>query len=173
MILTSGTLSPLSTFASEMMVPFAVQLENPHIIQAHQVWAGVVRAGPSGKELNSSFEFRDTEDYKRELGDSLVNFARITPAGMLVFFPSYSVMQSCLNFWQTTTASDKSIWDRISQHKAPFVEPQDKREFAVVFPDYYSKIRDPCAHGAIFFAVCRGKVSEVVSIRYAQCGLKL
>lgn len=36
-ILTSGTLSPLNSFAAELQVPFPVTLENPHIIGANQV----------------------------------------------------------------------------------------------------------------------------------------
>ena len=36
-ILTSGTLSPLNSFAAELQVPFPVTLENPHIIASNQV----------------------------------------------------------------------------------------------------------------------------------------
>ncbi len=42
-LLTSGTLSPLASFAAELQVPFRVQLENPHVIapqQARQCAAG-------------------------------------------------------------------------------------------------------------------------------------
>ena len=37
-LLTSGTLSPLASFAAELQVPFRVQLENPHVIAREQVW---------------------------------------------------------------------------------------------------------------------------------------
>lgn len=36
-LLTSGTLSPLGGFAQELQLPFPVQLENPHVIDAKQV----------------------------------------------------------------------------------------------------------------------------------------
>lgn len=36
-ILTSGTLSPLNSFATELGIPFPVRLENPHIISDKQV----------------------------------------------------------------------------------------------------------------------------------------
>lgn len=36
-LLTSGTLSPLDSFAQELQVPFPVQLENPHVIAPSQV----------------------------------------------------------------------------------------------------------------------------------------
>ena len=36
-ILTSGTLAPLNSFAAELQVPFPITLENPHIIGSNQV----------------------------------------------------------------------------------------------------------------------------------------
>jgi Rad3-related DNA helicase len=30
----------------------------------------------------------------------IVNFARIVPDGLLVFFPSYSMMDMCVDFWK-------------------------------------------------------------------------
>ena len=30
----------------------------------------------------------------------VVNFARVTPMGLLLFFPSYPVMDKCLENWQ-------------------------------------------------------------------------
>lgn len=41
-LLTSGTLSPLSSFALELGIPFAHQLENPHIVSAKQIMVGVL-----------------------------------------------------------------------------------------------------------------------------------
>ena len=81
MILTSGTLSPMDSFASELRLPFPVRLENPHVIPAKNVWVGVVSRGPLNRPLNSSFKFRGSADYVNELGAALVNFARVVPDG--------------------------------------------------------------------------------------------
>jgi regulator of telomere elongation helicase 1 len=81
--------------------------------------------GPSGHPLNSSYRTRETEKYKQELGTVIgrysynmqfflnyllyvfdvcacfaVNFARMVPDGLLVFFPSYSMMDKCIDFWK-------------------------------------------------------------------------
>lgn len=40
MMLTSGTLSPLESFAAELQLGFRHTLENPHIIEPHQVGVG-------------------------------------------------------------------------------------------------------------------------------------
>lgn len=51
-LLTSGTLAPLDSFAHELQMHFDVRLENPHIIQPSQVECGAVRASaPAGPLL--------------------------------------------------------------------------------------------------------------------------
>ena len=45
-LLTSGTLSPLDSFANELQLPFPITLENPHVIDRSQV-----RVSSSAMEL--------------------------------------------------------------------------------------------------------------------------
>jgi regulator of telomere elongation helicase 1 len=109
--------------------PFPIRLENSHVIQPSQVWVGVLSNGPSDSPLNSSFKTRETEDYKQALGNALstrsfpllssspldpygqlkdnlrslrvpVNFMRIVPSGLLVFFPSYTALTTCVDAWK-------------------------------------------------------------------------
>lgn len=155
LLLTSGTLSPLNTFASELKIPFPVTLENPHIIKDEQIWVGVFCVGPDNTRLNSSYRNRENLQYVDSLGNAILNFARIIPDGLLVFFPSYFAMKSCKERWEF-----KGIWSSISQQKAIFVEPQDKDGFIQSMDQYYERINDPKLSGAIFMAVCRGKASE-------------
>jgi regulator of telomere elongation helicase 1 len=68
----------------------------------------VLQKGPGGHRLNSSHGARDTDGYKEELGNAIVNFARVVPDGMLVIFPSYHVMNICIDRWQA--AGSPSIW---------------------------------------------------------------
>jgi regulator of telomere elongation helicase 1 len=99
-ILTSGTLSPMDSLAQELKLDFPIRLENPHVISSNQLWAGVVSTGPSGYVLNSSYRNRDVPEYKQELGNAIVNFSRVVPEGLLIFFPSYYLMDSCITFWK-------------------------------------------------------------------------
>ena len=69
-------------------------------------------------------------------------------------------MRGCVERWKELPPSGKSIWQRIQHFKAPIVEPQGKLEFVTAMHDFYEKVNDPRLTGAIFFAVCRGKVSE-------------
>ncbi|KAI4825294.1 hypothetical protein KUCAC02_020980 [Chaenocephalus aceratus] len=57
-ILTSGTLSPLSSFTSEMRIKFPVSLENSHVIERDQIFVSVVERGPDGEQLSSAFARR-------------------------------------------------------------------------------------------------------------------
>ncbi|KAF4045761.1 C3HC4 type (RING finger) zinc finger protein [Phytophthora infestans] len=160
-ILTSGTLSPLDTTVKELGIDFPVRLENNHVVDADQVWVGVVGTGVTGKKLNSSYNFRSTETYLLELGNTIVNFTRLVPHGLLVFFPSYSILEESIDKWQrpATGQSALSIWDRIVQQKQTFVEPRGRADFKAVVDEYHQAIANN-PNGAVFFAVCRGKVSE-------------
>ncbi|KAL2463124.1 RAD3-like DNA-binding helicase protein [Forsythia ovata] len=163
-ILTSGTLSPLDSFAEELKLEFPVRLENPHVITGNQIWAGVVPVGPSGYSFNSSYRSRDSMEYKQELGNAIVNFARIVPDGLLVFFPSYYLLDQCISCWKTTgngnLLNSSTIWDRICKFKLPVVEPRQSSLFPLAIEDYMTKLKVKSTSGAVFFAVCRGKVSE-------------
>ncbi|KAE9588051.1 putative DNA helicase [Lupinus albus] len=160
-ILTSGTLSPMESFAEELKLNFPIRLENPHVITPSQIWAGVVTVGPSGRTFNSSYRSRDSLEYKQELGNAIVNLARIVPDGLLVFFPSYYLLDQCIGCWKSlSNESATSIWERICKHKKPVIEPRESSLFALSIKDYISKLNDTSASGAVFFAVCRGKVSE-------------
>ncbi|XP_071712250.1 regulator of telomere elongation helicase 1 homolog [Rutidosis leptorrhynchoides] len=162
-ILTSGTLSPMDSFAEELKLKFPIRLENPHVISDNQLWAGIVPVGPSGHPFNSSYRTRDSAEYKQNLGNSIVNFARIVPDGLLVFFPSYYLLNLCIDYWKNpsaTSTNSSTIWERICKHKLPVVEPRQSSLFPQAIDDYMTKLRDTSITGAVFFAVCRGKVSE-------------
>lgn len=163
-ILTSGTLSPMDSFADELKLDFPIRLENPHVISGNQIWAGVTPVGPSGYSFNSSYRSRGSIEYKVELGNAIVNFARIVPDGLLVFFPSYYLLEQCISCWKTTDqqklSNSTTIWERICKHKLPVVEPRQSSLFPTAIEDYMTKLKETACSGAVFFAVCRGKVSE-------------
>ncbi|WCJ40717.1 hypothetical protein M5689_021626 [Euphorbia peplus] len=160
-ILTSGTLSPMDSFAYELKLPFPIRLENPHVISSNQIWAGIVKVGPSGRAFNSSYRNRDSLEYKQELGNAVVNFSRLVPDGLLVFFPSYYLLDQCVECWKNVSlANSTTIWERICKLKKPVVEPRQSSLFTVAIQDYMAKLSDRSTSGAVFFAVCRGKVSE-------------
>uniref|UniRef100_A0A673J6T9 Regulator of telomere elongation helicase 1 n=1 Tax=Sinocyclocheilus rhinocerous TaxID=307959 RepID=A0A673J6T9_9TELE len=143
-ILTSGTLSPLSSFTCEMQIPFPVSLENPHVIQRDQIFVSIIEKGPDGVQLSTAFDRRFVPENMSSMGNTLVNLARVVPHGLLVFFPSYPVMDKTLEFWRV------SLYFSLSAIKLQLP----------VIDGYYDKVNDPNSSGGSFFAVCRGKASE-------------
>ncbi|XP_064779204.1 regulator of telomere elongation helicase 1 [Oncorhynchus masou masou] len=154
-ILTSGTLSPLSSFTSEMQIPFPVCLENPHVIQHDQIFVSIIDRGPDSVQLSSAFDRRFVPENMASLGNTVVNLGRVVPHGLLVFFPSYPVMDKTLEFWRANGHAD-----RIENIKPMFVEPRGKGTFTEIIDGYYDKVNDLKSKGGSFFAVCRGKASE-------------
>ncbi|XP_043409356.1 regulator of telomere elongation helicase 1 isoform X13 [Prionailurus bengalensis] len=155
LILTSGTLAPVSSFALELQIPFPVCLENPHVIDKHQIWVGIVPKGPDGAQLSSAFDKRFSDACLSSLGKALGNIARVVPHGLLVFFPSYPVMEKSLEFWRARDFARK-----LESLKPLFVEPRSKGGFSEVVDAYYTRVASPGSSGATFLAVCRGKASE-------------
>ncbi|GAB2300458.1 hypothetical protein Dimus_034500 [Dionaea muscipula] len=184
-ILTSGTLAPMNSFSSELGIQFGTHLEASHVIDADsQVWAAVISNGLGGYPLNASYKTADSYAYQDAVGQTLEEICRIVPAGCLVFFPSYKLLDKLRNRWRET-----GQWSRLNARKSLFVETRggSPDEFEQVLKGYYNCIRkgnkpsigrrrkgkkmdsDSCSpsdsldkskEGAAFLAVCRGKVSE-------------
>ena len=98
-LVTSGTLSPLPSYSLELGLPFPHTLENSHIIGKDQISVRVIGKGVSGKALTSTYNRRNDIDYITELGNTIISLARVIPGGVLIFFPSYGVMETCIEKW--------------------------------------------------------------------------
>ncbi|CAD6218226.1 unnamed protein product [Miscanthus lutarioriparius] len=182
-ILTSGTLSPMGSFTSELGVQFEACMEAPHVINADsQVFAAVLSSGPTRQILNASYKTADNSSFQDELGASLEEICRIVPGGALVFFPSYKLLDKLQVRWSQT-----GQWARLNAQKHVFVEPKgSSEELDPVLKGYYDAIlgkapvkkdrggskqivknrvtkklsQESAKAGAALLAVCRGKVSE-------------
>lgn len=111
-ILTSGTLAPLGPLISELELDVKVRIENPHIVQGDQVCVKVLSKGPDGEKLSCSFQNRSNAKYLTSLGHSISNLIRFIPDGVLIFFPSYSIMYNCQQSWQHS-----GLWNTINAAK--------------------------------------------------------
>lgn len=47
--------------------------------------------------------YRKDTSYLMGIGQLLLSTIRVTPQGVLVFFPSYSQLETFIDFWQVTT----------------------------------------------------------------------
>jgi hypothetical protein len=175
-ILTSGTLSPFHSVENEFGTKFPIQLQSSHVIKENQLFCGVLTKGPCQVSLNSTYENRNSDHYKRELGLVIANLCKAIPEGFVVFFSSYAVMSSCLKFWEDIkidTETNISIMERIQSKKQVFIEPKSQisvhisqllNEFKVA-----SLMKSSLSNGALLFAVCRGKISEGLDFSDSMC----
>ncbi|POI35440.1 hypothetical protein CIB84_000808 [Bambusicola thoracicus] len=98
-VLTSGTLSPMDSFSSELGVKFSIQLEANHVIRNSQVWVGTIGAGPNGRKLCATFQHTETFEFQDEVGALLLSVCQTVGQGILCFLPSYKVRKSLFIFF--------------------------------------------------------------------------
>ncbi|KAJ1336291.1 hypothetical protein BSLG_007435 [Batrachochytrium salamandrivorans] len=164
-VIASGTLSPLDGFAAEMGIGFPHRLENSHVIDPSQVYIGVVTKGPRNNALSTSYKSRQDNNIALEFGLALINFARIVPDGMLVFFTSYSVMNSCIMLWKQSPHFSLRVGfipNRFGRRYIthPFIESRHQQEFSGSMKRFEDRIEQRLSPAPMFMAICRGRVSE-------------
>ena len=152
-ILTSGTLSPMDSTASELKNPFPIRIECPHVVDKQQVLVQVLQKGPDNCVFNFNYQNRRNKDQMNDLGAAIGNCSRMVEGGILVFFSSYEVLNSFFNHWE-----ENGTIDRLRENKDVFRESKNARTAKKVMKAYYDAIR--LNRGAVLFAVCRGKISE-------------
>ncbi|XP_050434380.1 Fanconi anemia group J protein homolog isoform X2 [Adelges cooleyi] len=161
-ILTSGTLSPMDSFQSELGTQFPIALEANHVIKADQCWVGSVSAGPNRVDLNGQHQNTNTYGFQDEMGLVLKKVCETVPFGVLCFMPSYNLMEKLYERWQLT-----GMLGEINRIKTVLCEPRRGDELEHLMYRYYNAIKTAeqgksrgGQTGAVFLAVYRGKISE-------------
>ncbi|KAF9207679.1 Fanconi anemia group J protein [Haplosporangium sp. Z 27] len=169
-ILTSGTLSPMESFASELQTTFKIQLETDHVIDKSQVWTGVLPYGPTQIKLDGTYQSASSYSFQDELGRVVERIIETTPHGVLCFLSSYSLMDSMINRWKAT-----GQYAQLCTFKKVIQEPRKatNKQFDKILKDFYTCISRHVAKGsdggALLFAVFRGKCSEGIDFTDSNC----
>jgi hypothetical protein len=69
-----------------MAIKFHHKLENPHVVKKDQFMVGILARGPTGVALNSSYSNRNDPAYLGDLGNGLINIARVSPKVINYYF---------------------------------------------------------------------------------------
>ncbi|XP_029158437.1 Fanconi anemia group J protein homolog [Nylanderia fulva] len=173
-ILASGTLTPITSFQSELGTKFSHIVNPDHIISKDQVYVRCIPRGPNGQTLVATFQNVAAYIFQDELGSLILQVCDAVPHGVLCFFSSYAVMNKLFNRWETN-----GTWNKLRELKQIFVEPRNNEDLAAIMKDYRNAIQKSSsksineASGAILFAVFRGKVAEGIdfSDNEARCVL--
>ncbi|AGO13974.1 AaceriAGR114Cp [[Ashbya] aceris (nom. inval.)] len=152
-IITSGTISPLDMYPRMLNFETVLQKSYSMTLAQKSFLPMIITKGSDQVAISSRFEIRNDPSIVRNYGSILVEFAKITPDGMVVFFPSYLYMESIISTWQTM-----GILDEVWKYKLILVETPDAQETSLALETY----RKACSNGrgAILLSVARGKISE-------------
>lgn len=152
-IITSGTISPLEMYPKMLGFNTVVQESYAMTLARRSFLPLIVTRGSDQNPVSSGFQVRNDPGVVRNYGNILIEFSRLTPDGMVVFFPSYLYMESIISMWQ-----GMGILDEVWKYKLILVETPDAQETSLALETY----RTACCNGrgAILLCVARGKVSE-------------
>ena len=119
--------------------------------------------------FNFAYTNRDNELQLKDLGMTVGAISQITPGGMLIFFPSYWMLEKCYEIWEL-----HSIILNIEKTKKVFREPKDPTKYQATMDGFYKAIfknTNKKHTGAILMGVCRGRISEGLdfSDKAARC----
>ncbi|KAL7624445.1 TFIIH/NER complex ATP-dependent 5'-3' DNA helicase subunit [Parahypoxylon ruwenzoriense] len=152
-IITSGTISPLEMYPKMLGFSTVVQESYAMTLARKSFLPMIVTRGSDQAAISTGFAVRNEPSVVRNYGNLLTEFSRITPDGMVVFFPSYLYMESIISMWQ-----GMGILDEVWKYKLILVETPDAQETSLALETY----RTACCNGrgAVLLCVARGKVSE-------------
>lgn len=152
-IITSGTISPLEMYPKMLGFTTVVQESYSMTLARRSFLPMIVTRGSDQGQISSGFQTRSDPANIRNYGNLIIEFSKLTPDGIVVFFPSYLYMESVISMWQ-----NMGILDQVWKSKLILVETPDSQETSLALETY----RTACSNGrgAVLLCVARGKVSE-------------
>ncbi|KAG7522150.1 ATP-dependent DNA helicase DDX11 [Solea senegalensis] len=168
-IIAGGTMQPVSDFKQELLISAGVSEERitefccGHVIPPENILPLVLCSGPSGQELDFTYQSRDSPKMMDETGRILSNICNVVPGGVVCFFPSYEYSRRIVSHWEAN-----GTLGRLANKKKIFQEPKKANQVEQVLNDFTRCIQR-CAldsgglTGALLFSVVGGKMSEGIN----------
>ncbi|KAM8861766.1 ATP-dependent DNA helicase DDX11 isoform 7-T7 [Synchiropus picturatus] len=168
-IIAGGTMQPVSDFKQELLFSAGVEEERitefscGHVIPPENILPIVLCSGPSGQELDFTFQNRESPQMMDETGRILSNICNVVPGGVVCFFPSYEYSRRIVSHWETS-----GTLTRLANKKKIFQEPKKANQVDQVLNEF-SRCIQRCSvsgsslTGALLFSVVGGKMSEGIN----------
>ncbi|XP_049580009.1 ATP-dependent DNA helicase DDX11 [Syngnathus scovelli] len=169
-IIAGGTMQPVSDFKQELLFSAGVGEERiaefscGHVIPPENLLPIVLCSGPSGQELDFTYQNRDSPRMMDETGRILSNICNVVPGGVVCFFPSYEYSKRIVDHWESA-----GVLTRLANKKKIFQEPKKANQVEQVLAEF-SRCIQRCAQqgggnqtGALLFSVVGGKMSEGIN----------
>ncbi|XP_029378350.1 ATP-dependent DNA helicase DDX11 isoform X2 [Echeneis naucrates] len=168
-VIAGGTMQPVSDFKQELLFSAGVGEERitefscGHVIPPDNILPLILCSGPSGQQLDFTFQNRDSPQMMDETGRILSNICNVVPGGVVCFFPSYEYSRRIISHWEATGALA-----RLANKKKIFQEPKKANQVEQVLNNFSHCIKR-CGldsnglTGALLFSVVGGKMSEGIN----------
>ncbi|ORC93348.1 putative DNA repair helicase [Trypanosoma theileri] len=151
--------------------------EEGHIVPPSSVAVFTLGVGPSGYRVELQHATRNQiQRHFEEVGATILNFSRVIPAGLIVFFTSYEIEELFV-----THLHKSGLFDKINEVKRIFREPgrvvssnnasssltadstSASTPVDAMLAEYAKCIHTRNSGGALLFAVMGGKLSEGIN----------
>ena len=148
MIFTSGTLSPITNYISDIGLSHSstTTLKGSHVINPSQLFVGTLSKS-EGIELKNVFQNRQNEHMFRQMGETIQKVQGVTEGGLLVFHPTYNLMSLATQYWAGVKFETE-------------VNNETTDGMEIVLAQFENSLM--IKGKSILQGVCRGKVSEGV-----------
>ncbi|KAI0237636.1 ATP-dependent DNA helicase DDX11 [Lamellibrachia satsuma] len=169
-IVAGGTMQPLTEFKEQLFYAAGVQPQQilefacGHVIPSEQLLPVAMARGPSGHELDFTYQSRDTPQMMQELGRVMYNLCNIVPGGIVCFFPSYEYERRVYSHWERN-----GFLEKMAARKKIFREPSHACQVDHMLTEYTTYIRRHLSNkssvftGAVLLCVVGGKMSEGIN----------
>ena len=98
-VITSGTISPLDMYPKMLGFTATVQESYAMTLTRDCFLPLVITRGSDQVAISSRFEVRNDPAVVRNFGTILIDYCKVVPDGIVVFFPSYLYMESIVAAW--------------------------------------------------------------------------
>ncbi|PPR07101.1 hypothetical protein CVT24_010937 [Panaeolus cyanescens] len=147
-VLAGGTMSPISDVVNQLfshLPPERVtSFSCGHIIPEDNLQTLVIGKGPGGGELQFKAERQNDPAVIAQVGQVLLNFSNVIPAGMIVFFPSYKFLNAVKAAW-----SQSGLIEKLAARKQVFYEPENSNEVDKVLQEYAEWAKKVCFSNSV------------------------
>lgn len=166
-VLASGTLSPMSSYEKELGVFFTHKVSaKEHVVSKRHVFVRRISHSLKGdKEFYMNYSACQNEELLKAVGSVVYESTKIlkknvgeTKAGVLCFFPSYKLLQTCPDVWRKVP-----LWPKLVKVVGGHLFLEDSENSDLLFDRYKTALIDgEPGTVALFLVVHRGKMSEGV-----------
>jgi DNA excision repair protein ERCC-2 len=140
-IITSGTISPLDMYPKMLGFETVVQASYTMSLARQAFLPLIITRGSDQVAISSKFEVRNDPSVVRNYGQILIEFSKITPDGLLCFFPSYLYLETITSTWASTVPTPtnslmQGVLDEVWKYKLILVETPDAAETSLALETY-------------------------------------